>query len=80
MAEIINLRRARKARAKTEKEAQAAENRLRFGMSASARRAMASERDKNERHLDAHQREELSRDHPSAPELTSSQADDGQAE
>lgn len=31
MAEIVNLRRARKSRAGQQKEAQAAENRIRFG-------------------------------------------------
>ncbi|MBB3808523.1 DUF4169 family protein [Pseudochelatococcus contaminans] len=56
MAEIINLRRARKARARTEKEAQAAENRLRFGVSALQRRTDADERDKAKRHLDGHRR------------------------
>lgn len=74
MAEIVNLRRARKARARVEKEAQAAENRLRFGTSAAERQASAGERDKARRHLDGHRRdmpgeelsrEELPRDEPS---------------
>lgn len=33
MSEIVNLNRARKARARTEKERQAADNRARFGRS-----------------------------------------------
>lgn len=57
MAEIVNLRRARKARARADKEAQAAENRLRFGASASERRTNAGERQKAERHLDGHRRD-----------------------
>ncbi|MGI6245146.1 MAG: DUF4169 family protein [Pseudochelatococcus sp.] len=54
MAEIVNLRRARKARARSEKEAQAAENRLRFGATKAERTASAAAREKDERHLDAH--------------------------
>lgn len=59
MAEIVNLRRARKARARADKEAQAADNRLRFGVSRQDRQAGANERDKAERHLDGHQRENV---------------------
>ena len=36
-AEIVNLRQARKRQARTSKEEQAAENRLRFGRSSSSR-------------------------------------------
>lgn len=64
MAEIVNLRRARKARGRAQKEAQAAENRLRFGASAAERRTGERERDKAERHLDGHRRDAVA---PSPP-------------
>lgn len=43
MADIINLRRARKALARTEKERQATENRIRFGRTKSEKATEASE-------------------------------------
>ena len=55
MAEIINLRRARKARTKSQKEEQAAQNRLLFGLSKTERESSAALRDKDKRQLDAHQ-------------------------
>ena len=67
MADIVNLRRARKARARVEKEAQAAQNRLSFGLSASERRAGDSARDKAERHIDEHLRENADGPDTTAP-------------
>ena len=54
MAEVINLRRARKARAKSQKEEQAAQNRLLFGMSKAERVNIAAERAKDKQQLDGH--------------------------
>lgn len=76
MADIVNLRSARKARARVEKEAQAAQNRLRFGVSASERRAGDSARDKAERHLDGHLRDDTGSASPS----DANQRDSGQPE
>lgn len=42
-ADIVNLRRARKNKVRTAKEAQAAENRLRFGQSKADRQAMVGQ-------------------------------------
>lgn len=55
MAEVINLRRARKAMARSQKEEQAAQNRLLFGLSKAERTANAKLREKGKRQLDAHQ-------------------------
>jgi hypothetical protein len=56
-AEIINLRKARKARARAEKERRAAENRAKFGRPKSER-AKADKIEGLERgRLDAHRRE-----------------------
>lgn len=54
MAELINLRRARKARARSEKEVQAAENRLRSGVPKAERTLSSATREKDERRLDGH--------------------------
>lgn len=44
MGEVINLNKARKARAKTEKSLSAAQNRTLFGLSAQERKAEAQKR------------------------------------
>lgn len=54
MAEIINLRRARKQKARQEAEAQAEQNRISFGRSKAERRLTEAERDKAARQLDGH--------------------------
>jgi hypothetical protein len=57
MGEIVNLRRARKDRARREKDAQGQENRIAFGRS-KAERALSSAQTRLEtRRLDAHKRE-----------------------
>jgi hypothetical protein len=56
MAEIINLRRARKAKARTEKEAVAAENRARHGRPAHERKLTAALELKREHSLSLHER------------------------
>lgn len=52
MAEIINLRMARKARARAAAEAQAAENRARHGRTKAEKRATAMEDARRRRGLD----------------------------
>ena len=52
MAEIVNLRRARKGRARASKDARAAENRTRFGRSKAEKRATEAERGRAETALD----------------------------
>ena len=57
MAEIINLRKARKARARAEKEAEAAENRAKFGQPKEERSQSEAAKDLLDKKLDAHRRE-----------------------
>lgn len=57
MAEIVNLRQARKRKARAEKEAQAAENRVRFGRRQAEKRASRAARDKAARELDGKKRD-----------------------
>lgn len=54
MADIVNLRRFRKKRARADHEAIAEENRARHGRSKGARELIRSEADKAGRHLDGH--------------------------
>lgn len=58
MAEVVNLRRARKDRAKREKEAQAQENRLAFGRTKAERELTDAQKRLEAAKLDAHKREE----------------------
>lgn len=58
MAEVVNLRRARKERAKREKEAQAQENRLAFGRTKAERELTDAQKRLEAAQLDAHKREE----------------------
>ena len=55
MGDLVNLRRARKGRERQRREAEAAENRIAFGMTKAERRRLESERDKAERGLEAKQ-------------------------
>ncbi len=52
MAEIVNLRRARKDQARAGEEARAVENRTRFGRSKAEKRATEAERGRAETALD----------------------------
>ncbi|MFQ5773979.1 MAG: DUF4169 family protein [Kiloniellaceae bacterium] len=52
MAEIVNLRRARKRKRRAEAEAGAAENRTRFGRPKAEKRRQAAQRDKADKALD----------------------------
>jgi hypothetical protein len=54
MAEIINLRRARKRRDKAQADSQAEQNRITFGRSKAERLLTKTESDKAARSLDAH--------------------------
>lgn len=56
-ADLINLRRARKAKARDEKERQAKTNRLAFGRTKAEKKETAAERDRALRAIDAHRRE-----------------------
>jgi len=53
MAEIVNLRRARKARARSEKDKVAEQNRTRFGRSKAEKAASRAEEERAVRRLDA---------------------------
>ena len=54
MAEIVNLRRVRKQRARQDAEAQAEQNRISFGRTKAERKSTEAERDKATRQLDGH--------------------------
>ena len=55
-ADIVNLRRARKARARAQREEAAAGNRRAFGRTKAEKRKDATERERSERHLEGHRR------------------------
>lgn len=57
MAEIVNLRRARKQRDRDVKEAKASENRVRFGRPKQQSGVEEANRTQAERRLDGHRRE-----------------------
>ena len=57
MGDVINLRQARKARARTEKEAAAAANRARFGRTKAEKQAEDAKRELTQKQLDSHKRE-----------------------
>jgi hypothetical protein len=58
MAEIINLRKARKKKARAVKEAEAVENRAKFGRPKEDRSQSEAAKDLLDRKLDAHRRED----------------------
>lgn len=58
MAEIINLRQARKARARAEKEKTAEANRQTFGRSKAEKQGTKLENERAEKKLDAHKRDD----------------------
>lgn len=58
MAEILNLNQARKAKAKTDAKAKAAENRARFGRTKADKALDAARADKLQRDLDGAKRED----------------------
>jgi len=64
MGELVNLRRARKARERTAKDQLAEANRLAFGRTKAERRASEAQMDLERARLDAHRLEQV----PEAPE------------
>jgi len=58
MTAIVNLNKARKARAKAGAKLEAAENRVRFGRTRAEREAAAARDDKARRDLDGNKRED----------------------
>ena len=54
MAEIVNLRSARKARKRADEKERAAENRALHGLSKAEKEAEAARRTRSETHLDRH--------------------------
>ena len=66
LGDIINLREARKARARRERERQGAENRVRHGQTKAERHRMATEDDRSQRTLDGHRRADR-QDEPDEP-------------
>ena len=57
MADIVNLRAARKARKRTEDQERAAENRALHGRTKAAKTAEKTRRDTAARHVDGHRRD-----------------------
>jgi hypothetical protein len=57
MAEVVNLHRARKAKARAGKEEQAAQNRVTFGRTKAEKAQAAAERAIAQKHIDAHKRD-----------------------
>jgi hypothetical protein len=53
-ADLVNLRRARKAAQRDKADAQAAENRAAFGLSATERERLNAQKERCVRHLDQH--------------------------
>lgn len=66
-AEVVNLRKARKARARGEAETRAAENRVIFGRSKAEREAIAAEDALRARRLDGHRRDDSTTPGPDDP-------------
>jgi len=58
MAEIVNLRQARKRKARSDKEARAAENRVAFGRTKAEKRLAKAEQDLADRRVEAHRRDD----------------------
>jgi hypothetical protein len=58
MAEIVNLRNARKQKARADKAAVAEQNRLKFGRTKAEKQADAAAKARAEKHLEGHKRED----------------------
>lgn len=58
MAEIVNLRKMRKAKARSEAETKASQNRAKFGVAKPERRKREAEEALAKRRLEAHRRDE----------------------
>lgn len=57
MAEILSLSKARKGRARAEKEAAAAENRVKFGRTKAEKQAEAARQALTQKNIDGHKRD-----------------------
>ena len=60
MVAIVNLRKARKAKARADAEAQAAENRIKFGRTKHEKRQTEAAKALDQRRLEAHRRDDAS--------------------
>jgi hypothetical protein len=69
MAEIVNLRRARKAKARQAAETAAQDSRVAFGRTKAERQATQSEHDRALRHIEGHRRLSQSPEQPQASDL-----------
>ena len=58
MGDIVNLNKARKARAKADAEKKAADNRAKFGMTKAEKTKIADEKARLARHVDGHKRDD----------------------
>ena len=58
MAEIINLRNARKQKARAEKETQSAQNRVLFGRTKAEKLKQAAEKKLADKRIDGHKKDE----------------------
>ena len=58
MADIINLRSARKAKARAERDQAAAENRRRFGRTKAEKERDAAEAERAEKRIEGHRRDD----------------------
>ena len=58
MAEILSLSKARKAKARSEKEATAEANRIKFGRTKAEKLNDAGEKARADKHIDGHKRDE----------------------
>lgn len=58
MADILSLSKARKARARVQKEAAAAENRVKFGRTKAEKQREATDKALAEKAVDAHKRDD----------------------
>lgn len=58
MAEIVNLRLARKQKARADKDARAEQNRVTFGRSKAEKQKTAAEKARADRHVDGHKRDQ----------------------
>ena len=58
MAQILSLSKARKAKARSEKEATAEANRLKFGRTKAEKAQDATEKARADKHVDGHKRDE----------------------
>ena len=58
MADIINLRNARKQKARADKEVQATQNRVLFGQTKAEKLKRSAEKTLADKHIDAHKKNE----------------------